>query len=209
MTKLIHYLLLTVILAGCTLTNPFNQGYTGSPENLTCLEEDLPGIYLLMEEISGARPNQGLNIDSSDPAATTQYIQATGRLDGWENRFMLAEATTELPGFILCQVVTFESSTGAKQALYWPYTQERQPYETDRQIGDDQTVTWVEFTNPSNDLWRDYRVEFIYHNLLGVVNTYAPANIATADYALEIAEKMLSRFENPPQVPTGITPTYP
>jgi len=209
MTKLIHYLLLTVILAGCTLTNPFDKFYTGSAENLICQQEDLPGIYVLMEEISGARPNQELNIDSSDPAATTQYIQATGRLDGWENRFMLAESSTELPGFILCDVVTFESSEGAKQALHWPYAQERQAYETDRQIGDDQTVTWTEFSNPDGDLWHDYRVEFTYHNLLGVVNTYAPANIATADYALDIAEKMLSRFENPPQSPAGATPTSP
>ena len=209
MTKLIHYLLLTFILAGCTLTNPFDKFYTGSAENLICQQEDLPGIYVLMEEISGARPNQELNIDSTDPDGTTQYIQATGRLDGWEDRFMLAESSAELPGFILCQVVTFESSEGAKQALHWPYAQERQVYETDRQIGDDLAVTWVEFTSPNNELWRDYRVEFIYHNLLGVVNTYAPANIATADYALDIAEKMLSRFENPPQAPSGATPTSP
>lgn len=210
MTKLVHYLLLCVILAGCTLANPFaKQVYTGSTENLICREEDLPGSYVPIEELSGARSNQGLITDSTDPDGTTQYIQTTGRLDGWESRFMMAEPSTELPGFILCQVVTFESSTGAKQALHWPYAQERQVYETDRQIGDDQTVTWVEFTSPSNDLWHDYRVEFIYHNLLGVVNTYAPANIATADYALEIAEKMLSRFENPPQAPTGATPTSP
>lgn len=210
MTKLTHYLLLTVILAGCTLANPFaKQVYTGSPENLICQEEDLPGSYVLLEELSGARPNQGLSVDSSDPDATTKYIQDTGRLDGWENRFVMAEPSTELPGFILCQVIMFESSEGAGQALHWPYPQERQPYETDRQIGDDLVVTWVEFTSPNNDLWHDYRVEFTYHNLLGVVNTYAPANIATADYALEIAEKMLSRFENPPQVPTGATPTSP
>ena len=209
MTKLINYLLLTVILAGCTLTNPFVQVYTGSPENLICQQEDLPGFYLLMEELSGARPNQGLITESSDPDGTSEYIETTSRLDGWEKRFMLVEPTAVLPGFILCQVVTFESSTGAKQALYWPYAQERQAYETDRQIGDDQTVTWVEFTSPNKDLWRDYRVEFIYHNLLGVVNTYAPANIATADYALDIAEKMLSRFENPPQAPSGATPTSP
>jgi len=209
MTKLLYYLLLTVILAGCTLTNPFDKLYTGSAENLICREEDLPGNYVPIEELSGARPNQGLSIDSTDPDATTKYIEATGRLDGRESRFMMVEASSELPGFILCQVVTFESSEGAKQALHWPYTEERQVYETDRQIGDDLAVTWTEFSNPDGDLWHDYRVEFTYHNLLGVVNTYAPADIATADYALDIAEKMLSRFENPPQVPTGATPTSP
>jgi len=206
MTKLMHYLLLTFILAGCTAAN---QVYTGSPETLICREEDLPGSYVLMEELSGTRPNQGLIADSTDPDGTTQYVEATGRLDGWENRFMLAKLAPELPGFILCQVVTFGSSEGAKQALHWSYAQERQAYETDRQIGDDRVVTWMEFTAPNDSLWHDYRVEFTWHNLLGVVNIYTPTNIATADYALEIAEKMLSRFKNPPQVPAGATPTSP
>lgn len=118
MTKLLHYVLLTFILAGCSLTGPSaDQVYTGSPENLICREEDLPGIYVLMEELSGTRPNQGLIAESSDPAGSTQYIEATGRLDGWENRFMLAEPSTELPGFILCEVITFKSKEGAGQTL--------------------------------------------------------------------------------------------
>ena len=210
MTKFMHYLLLSVILAGCTLTNPFaGQVYKGSPENLICREEDLPGIYVPVADLSGARTNQGLITDSTDPDATTKYIEDTGRLDGWENRFMMAEPSAVLPGFILCEVVMFESSEGAKQALNWPDEQGLQPYETDRQIGDELVVRWVEFTSPDQDSWHYYRVEFTYQNLLGVVDTYAPANIATADYALEIAEKMLSRFKNPPQVTAGATPTSP
>ena len=208
MNRLMHYLLLIVLLAGCKSTNPSaSQVYTGLPEDLICQDQDLPGSYALVEALSGTRPNQKLIDDSTDSAGITSYIQATGRLDGWENRYILAEPSTELPGFILCEAVMFKSSAGAKQALHWPDTQS-QPYETDRKIGDDQVVTWVEFNNPDNAVWRDYQVQFIYHNLLGVVHIDAPANIATADFALDIAEKMLSRFENPTQGGTA-TPTSP
>jgi hypothetical protein len=202
------YLLLAAALVGCTFTNPFaSQTYTGPTENIVCQDADLPGSYALVQALSGARPNQKLITDSTDAAGITQYIDTTGRLDGWENRYILAEPSTQLPGFILCEAVTFKTSDGAKQALHWPDTQS-QPYETDRKIGDDLVVTWVEFNNPDNAVWRDYQVQFTYHNLLGVVHTDAPADIATADYALDIAEKMLGYFMNPPQGGTA-TPASP
>ena len=208
MTRLMKYLLLIFFIAGCTSTSPgTGQTDSGSPKDLVCQDKDLPGSYALAGDLSGSRTNQGLIKDSSDTVGIQKYIEATGRLDGWENRFTISEPSTVLPGFILCEVVTFKTSAGASQALHWPDAQST-PVTTDRKIGDDQVVTWVEFNNPDNTVWRDYRVEFTYNNMLGVVHTYAPANIVTANYALDIAEKMLSRFKNSPQG-GSTTPTSP
>jgi len=209
MIRLLPYLLLTAFLVGCTFTNPFaSQTYTGPTENIVCQQTDLPGSYAVVTALSGARSNQKLITDSTDTAGINQYIATTGRLDGWENRYILVEPSTQLPGFILCEAVTFKTSDGAKQALNWPDTPDWQMVQTDRKIGDQLLVKWVEFKSPDNASWHDYRVEFIYHNILGVVHTYAPADIATADYALNIAEKMLGYFKNPPEG-VFVTPTSP
>jgi hypothetical protein len=194
MQKLINLFFLALIVTGCSASG---QLYTGLPEPLTCIEADLPGEYSLLEDMSGNRTNEGLISNSGDPAGISEYIEATGRTDGWEKRFMLGELTTDLPGFILCEAVTFESTEGAGTALHWADTLGYQAVETDRQIGDELLVSMLEFPAPDGSTWLDYRVEFTYHNILGAVHTYTPTEVASLDYALDLAEKMLVYFKDP------------
>ena len=187
--------LFSLALSSCSQTS--EPLYNGSPEALICQEADLPGEYILLEDLSGARPNEDLSIDMDDPDASTRYIEATGRLEGWENRFMLTEPTQTLPGYVLCQVVTFASAEGASEALLWPSSEQREVIETERQLGEAMSVTQRPFEAPDGSPWMDYRVEFTYHNLLGAVSTYAPESIATPDDALDIAETLFQRFQDP------------
>jgi hypothetical protein len=195
MRRLIIIILLTILLSSCSTASDPDQGlYEGAPQNLLLQSKDLPGAYVLMEELSGERPNEGLKMDSEDPQALEQYLDRTGRITGWENHFMLIEPTQTLPGFILNQAVVYESAVGAQNALNWPSVQIRETVETDRVIGDAMTLTMMPFKAPDDSDWIDYRVEFTYKNLLGVIITYAPEAIATPDYALDLAEVLLQNF---------------
>jgi len=194
MKNLFILLIFTLLLTSCTASGGSNGLYFGSPDVLMCLEEDLPGEYLLLDDLSGARPNNELVIDIDQPEATDQYIELTGRLSGWEHRFMLIEMTETLPGFILCQVVVFESTEGAQNALQWPHAEARRVIETDRQIGDEIILTEMAFDAPDGNPWIDYRVEFTHQNLLGATSTYAPANIASPEFALDLAEVIYQRM---------------
>ncbi len=187
--------LFSLALSSCSQTS--EPLYNGSPEALICQEADLPGEYILLEDLSGARPNEELSIDTENPAESEQYIEATGRLEGWENRFMLVVPTQTLPGFVLCEVVKFGSSEGANTALNWPVNETREVLEVERQLGDAMTFTKISFKAPDDSTWIDYRVEFTYRNLLGAVSTYAPENIASQDYVLEIAETLMNNFTDP------------
>lgn len=110
---------------------------------------------------------------------------------------MLVVPTQTLPGFVLCEVVKFGSSEGANTALNWPVNETREVLEVERQLGDAMTFTKISFKAPDDSTWIDYRVEFTYRNLLGAVSTYAPENIASQDYVLEIAETLMNNFTDP------------
>lgn len=193
MKNLIKILILTLLLISCTASGSSGP-YTGSPEVVICFEDDLPGEYMLLEDISGARPNNELVIDIDKPEATDQYIELTGRVSGWEHRFMLVEFSQTLPGFILCQVVVFESNEGANQALKWPHVETRDIIDIDRQIGDEMVLTKITFEAPDGSPWIDHRVEFTYQNLLGATSTYAPKDLANPEFALDLAEVLYQRM---------------
>ena len=196
MRRLIILILLVLLLVSCSETNtPDQKLFEGSPQELLLTPEELPGTYSLLQDLSGERPNESLTMDSEDPEARDQYLEQTGRIAGWEDRYMVMEFTQDLPGFILNQVVVYESIEGAQAALIWPSVQTREPMETDRTIGDAMTLTMMPFNAPDDSAWIDYRVEFTYKNLLGAVSTYAPEEVATPDYVLQLAENLLENFQ--------------
>jgi hypothetical protein len=185
-------LLMILMLTSCSSPDMYN----GSPQDLMLELDDLPGVYTLMEDLSGDRPNEGLTMNSESPEAREIYVQRTGRVTGWENRFMLMEFTQTLPGFILNQVVVYESSNGAQTALGWPSAQVRETLEVDQEIGDTMIMTMMPFNAPDESPWIDYRVEFTYKNLLGAVSTYAPENVATPDFAIDLAKILYQSFQD-------------
>ena len=188
--------LIILLITGCNAFGTAEGVYKkGSPQTLICKEDEMPGKYLLMEEFSGARPNKNLTMDINDPEESTRYINATGRLEGWEHRFMLIEPTQSLPGFVLCQVVLFKSSQGASEALWWNITDTQETLDVEQEIGDEIILTETSFKTPDGSPWIEYRVEFTFHNLLGAVSTYMPEEIAEPDYALNLAENLYHRFQ--------------
>jgi hypothetical protein len=185
-----------MLLSSCSeANNPHQELFEGSPQELVLTTEELPGTYSLMQDLSGERPNESLTMNSEDPEARDQYLEQTGRIAGWEDRYMVMEFTQNLPGFILNQVVVYESIVGAQTALNWPSVKTREPMETDRTIGDAMILTMMPFNAPDDSAWIDYRVEFTYNNLLGAVSTYAPEEVATPDYVLQLAESLLENFQ--------------
>jgi len=195
MRKFVLIVLLSLALTSCQAIDQSEpEVFSGSPEELICQDADMPGSYLLIDDLSGARPNEDLTIDIDNPDASVRYIEATGRLEGWENRFMLIEPTQNLPGFVLCQVVVFTSPEGAQAALDWQDDAEYQVLESDRQIGDEMVLTQASFDAPDGSPWIDHRIEFTYLNLLGAISTYAPEDLANPDYALDLAEVLYERM---------------
>ena len=193
-------LIFMLTLTACNSAYPTDMTFKkGVPQSLNCQAADMPGMYLMVEDLSGARPNKSLTINVNDPKESGRYIKSTGRVEGWENRFMLTEPTETLPGFVLCQVVLFKSPQGAQEALFWNNPNGMEVIQTDRQIGDEMLFTQAAFNAPDGSPWTDIRIEFTFHNLLGAVSTYVPENVADADYALDLAELMHQRMlENTP-----------
>jgi hypothetical protein len=184
-------LLMILMLTSCSSPDMYN----GSPQDLMLEAEDMPGDYIIIEDLSGQKPNSDLIMDSDEPEARDQYLEATGRIDGWEHRFVLVETTQELPGFILNQVVTYETIEGARIALAWPATENREVVDMDRKIGDMMIFSQTTFTAPDESIWMDYRVEFVHNNILGAISTYAPEDIATPVFALDLADRLLENFQ--------------
>lgn len=190
-------LILFLLLMGCSSTEQSILNFSlGTPQEIICQEDDLPGFYALIDDLSGDRPNEQLTISIDDPSASISYIEETGRLEGWENRFMLLEPTQTLPGFVLCQTVLFSSPDGARAALDWQGDPLIQITEVDRQIGDEMILTQASFDAPDGSRWIDHRVEFSYRNLIGAISTYTPEGIANPDFALDIAEILYQRMQN-------------
>jgi hypothetical protein len=194
MKTLIIILLISFLLSGCSSEAVDERLFMGSPETLICQEEDLPGFYFLIEDLSGPRPNNELVINPDEPSASDQYIALTGRISGWEHRFMLGEFSQTLPGFILCQVVLYESIDGANHALHWPHDEAREIIESERQIGDEMLLTVMAFDAPDGSPWIDHRVEFTHLNLLGAASSYTPVDLASPDYVLDLAEVLYQRM---------------
>jgi hypothetical protein len=192
--RILLLLFLAFSLYSCNPTNFDEVLFEGSPEAFICQAQELPGIYFLIDDLSGPRPNEDLVININEPAATEQYLNLTGRISGWEYRYMLGEPTKSLPGFFLCQVVTFESIDGANQALHWPTDEGRTIIQNSRNIGDDTILTADLFDAPDGSPWMDYRVEFTFRNLLITISTYSPEDIADPDYALDLAETIQQRL---------------
>jgi hypothetical protein len=185
------------MLSSCSNINPSSEEiFKGSPQELLLEISDLPGDYLLMEELSGEKPNQDLTMETDNPDALNAYLERTGRISGWENRYLLIEPTRTLPGFIINQIVVFNSIEGAQTALNWPTAETRQLVEIEPQIGEKMLVTMMPFTTPNGSNWIDYRVEFTYQNLMVTITTYAPEAIATPEYALELAIHLVDNFES-------------
>lgn len=196
MKRLILILSITFLLCSCSNAKQRDpQLYEGAPQELLLQPDALPGSYLLMENLSGERPNEELTMEIDTPEALDQYLERTGRITGWENRFMLIETTHSLPGFIMNQVVIYKSPDGAQAALNWPVAQSRQNIESERHIGDAMTFTMMPFDAPDDSSWIDYRIEFTYENILGAISTYAPEDVATPDYALDLAEILYQHFQ--------------
>jgi len=197
MTKVIIFLCVTIMMCGCSTVDQSSQEiYDGPPQDLLLDLTDLPGDYLLMEELSGERPNQDLTMESDNPDALNAYLERTGRISGWENRYLLIQPTKTLPGFIINKIVVFKSIEGAQAALNWPTAETRQLVEIEPQIGDKILVTMVPFNSPNGSTWIDYRVEFTYQNLMVTITTYAPEAIATPQYALDLAIHLVDNFES-------------
>lgn len=196
MKQTLLILCLSLILVGCSSAVPTHVFPSDAPQLFICQEDDLPGSYILIEDLSGAKPNENLIINSEYPEESERYIQATERLEGWEHRFVLGEMNLALPGFFLCQVVVYESNDGANQALEWPHVETREIIESDRSIGDEMTLTVLRFDAPDGSPWIDHRVEFVYHNILGAVSTYAPLDVANQEFSLDLAEILFLRMSD-------------
>ena len=190
-----RWLLLTIFMGLIMSSCASPTLYTNSPQDLVLQAEDMPGEYVVMDALSGKRPNEELSMESDKPEALIQYLEGTGRIIGWENHFMLMESTQILPGFIINQVVVYETPEGAQAAIDWPSVQSRQLIQTERNIGDIMIFTMMPFEAPGNLPWIDYKVEFAYKNLTGSISTFAPEEIASPDYALDLAELLFQRFQ--------------
>jgi hypothetical protein len=184
--------------------------FTGDVKDLLCQKEDLPGArgdYYLPKNMLSPETNNEVIQTYLDSEKGREYVDATGRLDGW-SVFYRAVDSSNTPIFIYCHINQFETIEGASEAITYPiwgwdelFNIEYTPAVTERVIGSNLIVRYVDENNPfEKRLYRRYDVIFQYRNLIGFVKIYDRTNPASPnqglDVVLDIAEKIFSRMNS-------------
>lgn len=198
-------LILPTLLAACT---PSSKVYTGSPQELLCQVEDLPGQpgdFVLREYGISQQSNDTLKSLALDIPGTNNYLFETGRIDGWLSDFLSSErGNASRPDEVFCQVVLFKTADGASTALHWDLSNENvkfTPLNVDQKVGQDIRVDTGAYTDQNGKTWDIYHVQFQHQNLLGNIQAYFAAGSdqqKAIDFTLSVAKNLLKRFESAP-----------
>jgi hypothetical protein len=198
-------LIVPTLLAACS---PGSKVYTGSPQDLLCLVEDLPGgaaDFVPRENGISQQSNDTLKSLALDVPGTNDYLLQTGRVDGWMSDFLSSNREdTSRADEVFCQVVTFQTKAGASTALNWDLPNEGvkfTPLNVDEKIGQDMRVDKGQYVDQKGKTYDIYHVQFQHQNLLGNIQVFFAAGTdqqKALDFTLDVAKNLLERFHAAP-----------
>jgi hypothetical protein len=191
----------TATLIPTPTNDPAYDLYTGSPKDLLCEKVDLPANYYLFgdnsDPLAGQQTNEMVVADHPDAEKAQRYLDETGRLVGWWKTYALDQKGSTAPETVYCQTTVFQSTAGAQLSLLWPLWDDELNFyyvDVEETIGDTTVIKYRD-VEVEGDTKRLYRVQFTYHNLVGIVRTSQPAEAAMPDFAILIAKNLLERYQ--------------
>jgi hypothetical protein len=128
-----------------------------------------------------------------------EYIDQTGRLDGWWVQYGSRDQNASGPETIYCGVILFNTSEGADLALHWlPPDQEGYVEIPDADLGlrNLNTGYWMK-KMPSGEtekVW--HRIGFAYRNYLAILILEGTPNSIQPDFITSTVQNMLVRLQS-------------
>ncbi len=192
-----------ILLVSCT---PGSKVYTGSAEDLLCQAGDMPGgseNYKLREAGINRQTNDVLRSQALDIPGTNQYIDETGRIEGWLSDFLSNNPADEsLADEIFCQVVQFKTIAGSGRALHWELWDEQVKFSSlsvEDKIGQDTRLDYRQYTDQQGKQWDIYHLQFQYQNMLGNIQAFFSAGFdqkTAIAMTTSVAKNLLKRFQS-------------
>lgn len=137
------------------------------------------------------------------------YLQATGRVDGYYADYLRGSETASAPEELFCNIVEFETPEGARLSLtdynlvamdepggtQWSYVER-----PGMDLGDIYLILSTREPQPGgvDRLW--YRIEFSHQNYVGVVAGFGWENQVTHEFMENAARALLGKIEAAPLV---------
>jgi len=135
--------------------------------------------------------------------AGREYLEKTGRVDGWEVSFARGVSTYTAPEEIYDNVVLYKGAEGARLIMAEFGTcvdpdSDYRPVETDLHIGDATNVCTYREMQSSGEARVWYRVEFIYRNVYHAVLGWGWEKDVRPEFVEGVARTLLARLEAAP-----------
>lgn len=175
------------------------------PRNLLLEREDLPSdARYYLPNSSWISPHRNSEVVSGwGVEEGREYLEKTGRIDGWFVSFERGTSTVNAPEEIYDNVVLYKTVEGARLVLdqfssCMDPDSDYQIVDTDLLIGDGTIVCTSKEMQPSgkNRLW--YRIEFIRRNVFHAVVGWGWEREVTPEYVEEVARTLLAKTDNAP-----------
>jgi len=139
--------------------------------------------------------------------AGQEYVDRTGRVDGWWVIFSRGTNTVIAPEEIFCNVILYETAAGAQITIleydmlttrradpkYWSEVED-----ANLEIGDLTRLYLFKQMQSGGDYRIEYRIEFSYRNYVIIVSGWGWEQEVKLDYIADIARVMLQKLEAQP-----------
>ncbi len=166
------------------------------PGELMLFLSDLPGPGIYGPPGSGEIGNEanGQIIQEMGTESGNQYINATGRLDGWWVDYHQRGNNGLYPKEVYDNVIMFQTAAGAQLALTKYSDDINQGYteiQDARKFGD---VSRTYIKKDAQDVW--YDIDFTYRNYAHIIECAGPASQVQPQFVEGIADALLNKLKS-------------
>lgn len=178
-------------------------------KDLVLTPEDLP----VESEYYLAQPGDSRPFHNTDVVASWgglsgwEYLQATGRVDGYFADYLRGSEIASGPEEFFCNVTVFTTAEGARLSLTdYNLVANAEPDESqwtfgenpDLELGDLYLILTSQVSQPGVGDRAWYRIEFSYKNYVGVVAGFGAEDEVPQDFIEEAARALLAKIEAAP-----------
>jgi len=175
------------------------------PEEFLLEKEDLPSeAKYYIPNSAWKSPHRNSEIISGWGTEKGQeYLEKTGRIDGWVIYFARGTSTVRAPEQVYHNIIQYETAEGAQLAMNMesPYvTVEFDIVNDSYDLGDITIISKYREMQPSGEYRIQYLVETTYRNYQSRVGGWGWEKEFDLDYVIQIAEIALAKLETAPLV---------
>jgi hypothetical protein len=222
MKKIYYLILLIFVLTSCTPSSEAIQtaiALTQGPKVTVAPTDDIRVIKSRPKDLILSRfdlplndqyyPRDSYRIANSDIISdwgeekANEFIEKTGRIDGWFISFYPDNPRKLLSPLIFQKLVQYETTEGANLALMIHHSNENSELtvlEESYDLGDSTIIYRLRRLSDSSEYLVTYRVETAYQNYTSIIDCFGRDDKLNVEIAINFAEIALSKLEEAPLV---------